>query len=284
MSTRPSPGAALRQLAREFLSGLAEEEFVPESQRDDLERSLVRQWITYDRNAALLVDRRLLWLVTDCTPLGRLRVVATSGDMGWDRLMEDWKIEEDQLPEARNQLNLGQSAELTNSDGVQVRLWIDPKMRGHGVEPLGEQPAPTLPIKRDYRKIAADGLRDQFGDTLEPDEMEALTDSVAAQWQRHQGHACIFCGVHQELIFTLKELGNGNCDMTVQRRPIDLTPMFDDLGFGPDAIAQTIGRLNLGQQIEFRDRNGVPSVMRHNPRTMQIEVRSAAPRGGTPPV
>jgi hypothetical protein len=283
MSSRPSSGAALRQLAREFLSGLAEEEFIPESQREDLARSLVRQWITYDGNAALLVDRRLLWLATGHSPLGRLRVVPTSTDMGWDRLIEDWKIEEDQLPEARTQLNLAQSAELTNSEKVQLRLWIDPQKRGRGVEPLGEQPAPRSPIKRNYRRMASDGLDDQLGTTLAPDEMEALTNLVAAQWQRHQGHACIFVDVHQELIFTLTELSNGHCNMTVQRQQIDLTPMFNALGFAPEAIPQTIRRLNLGQPIEFRDRNGVPSVMRHNPIAMAIEVRSAVPGAGPPP-
>jgi hypothetical protein len=33
--------------------------------------------------------------------------------------------------------------------------------------------------------------------------MDALVQSVAKQWQRHEGHACIFLEEDQQLVLTL---------------------------------------------------------------------------------
>src|SRR6266567_1012384 len=48
MSKRNVNSRALRQLALELLQQIAEDDEIPEGEREDFATSLVRQWITYD--------------------------------------------------------------------------------------------------------------------------------------------------------------------------------------------------------------------------------------------
>jgi len=115
------------------------------------------------------------------TPLGKSCIIPAPGLVGWTKqLTEDWKIDPDDLDEIFDQLNRGQSAEVINGDGIPLRLWVNPKEKGRGVEPLIEEPvAPGR--KPDYRKIAATELEQQFGAELDPAEMEELICSIAKQ-------------------------------------------------------------------------------------------------------
>jgi hypothetical protein len=277
MRNNPSQSRELRQLAAEFLQALADHEFLPDAERDDLAGSLVRQWLTYDRNAVLIIGERLMYLVLSKTPLGRWRVVPTNERMRWTQLSEDWKIDLDELPNIIKRLNLAQSAELTNLDGLPIRLWVDPKKRGRGVEPLVNRPLPSVLPKRDYHKIAGRALQAELGSTVAPDEMEALTRSVAAQWQQHEGHACIFLDKNRQLILTLTEQPDGGCNMTVRRQTVNLEPVFASLRLPTDAIWEAIVRFNLGEKVELRDVSGVASVLSHNPKTRRIEVGTGGP-------
>jgi hypothetical protein len=97
-----------------------------------------------------------------------------------ERLQEDWKIDSEQIPEIIEQLNLGQGAEVLNTEGIPLRLWVNPKERSKGIEPLVKGPVPSA-TKRDYRKIATDVLEQQLGSSVGEDEMQELACSVQSR-------------------------------------------------------------------------------------------------------
>jgi hypothetical protein len=289
MPRNKSNSRALRLLAEDFLRRVAEDEEIPADEREDFVTSLVRQWITYDGNATCLLGEQQVYLVLAKTPLGQFCIVPEPGLPGWmKQLREDWKISPEDLPDIIGQLNLGQSAEATNTEGVPLRLWVNPRERSRGVEPLVKQPVPPG-RKRDYRKVAANELEQQFGTALEADEMEALACSVAKQWQQFEGHACLFLDGDEQLSFTLTERDDGGCGVVARRLRVGLGPLLSSLGFPPEVAPEVVARINLGQEVEFRDRKGVPSVLSHDPKARRVVVRVLAPappgpQSGTPPV
>src|SRR5215469_14372515 len=158
MPKRKFNSRALRQLAEELIRTIAQDEEIPEEEREDFATSLVRQWITYDGNATVFVGEQQVYLVLGKTPLGKPCLVPVPALPGWmNRLREDWKISPDDLPDILDQLNCGQSAEVINGDGVPLRLWVNPKKRSKGVEPLVKENLPSG-TKRDYHKIAVNVL------------------------------------------------------------------------------------------------------------------------------
>src|SRR6266852_3350226 len=75
MRQRKFNSQALRQLAEELLSQIAEEGAITAEEREDLTTALVRQWITYAGNATLLLGEQQVYLLLGRTPLGRPCVV-----------------------------------------------------------------------------------------------------------------------------------------------------------------------------------------------------------------
>jgi hypothetical protein len=277
MSKRKINSGALRRLAEDLLQTLEEEGGLPPGEQGDLATSLVRQWVTYDGHACLFLVGQVVYFDLGRTPLGKPRLVPEPGLPGWlNVLTRHWKIEPDDLPGIFDQLNRGQSAEVTNAEGVPLRLWVNPKERSHGVEPLVKQEVPPE-TGRDYRKIAANVLEQQFGDSLDPDEMDALACSVARQWQRHEGHACLFLDEGRQLVLTLVEKAGGGCTVSTGYTDTGIEPLLASLGLPPEAIPEVIARINLAQEVEFMDRDGVPSVLWHDPRARRIHVRPLAP-------
>jgi hypothetical protein len=65
---------------------------------------------------------------------------------------------------------------------------------------------------------------------------------------------------------------------------VDLGPLLSSLGFLPEVLPELIARINLGQEIEFRDKQGTPSVLWHDPKARRIRVRKVAPAQPTVPV
>src|ERR1700676_2247073 len=188
---------ALRQLAVQLLQEIAEGEILP-AEREDLATSLVRQWITYEGNATRFVGQQQVNLILAKTVAGTCRIVSNPGLAAWmNRLNQDWKISPEEFPDIFWQLNRGQSVEVTNSEGIPLRLWVNPKERSMGVEPLVKEPVPPG-LKRDHHKIAADQLEHLFGSDLEMDTMEELACSVAKQWQQNDGHASLFLNAKQQ--------------------------------------------------------------------------------------
>jgi hypothetical protein len=282
MRQRKVNSRALRQLAEELLERVAGGDDIPEGERADFATSLVRQWITYDGSATVFVGEQQVYLVLGQTPLGNPCVILEPALHGWvNRLREDWKISADDLPEVLDQLNRGQSAEVVNGDGVPLRLWVNPREKSQGVEPLvqGEfRPG----RKRDYCKIAATQLEQQFGDGLDPEEMDELAWSVAKQWQQHDGHACLFLDGHRQLHFKLTEHGDGTCEVVASRLSVDLATALSALGLPPEALPELTTRINLGQEVEFRDGHGTLCVLWHDPKARRLCVREAGP--ARPPV
>jgi hypothetical protein len=280
---------ALRHLAEELFDDISEDEEIPEAERDDLATSLVRQWVSYDGNATLFLGGRQVYLVLGQTPLGRPYVVPLPAPQGWlKQLSRDWKVSPDDLPEVLDQLNRGQSAEVVNGDGVPLRLWVNPRDKSRGVEPLAEASAGPG-AKRDYCQIAAAALVEHFGPGLDLEEMEGLARSVARQWQRHEGHACLFVGGHQQLVLKLVEQADGACEVVSRRAAVDLESALSSFGFPPEVLPQVIAGLNLNQEIDFRDRQGVRCRLWFDPKEGRVGVRpldlvpQAAPPQ-TPPV
>src|SRR2546427_6010809 len=116
MRQRNFNSQALRQLAEELLSQIAEEGALTAEEREDLTTALVRQWITYAGNATLLLGEEQVYLVLGRTPLGKPCVVPEPALPGWiKQLIQDWKIDPDDLGEIIDQLNRGQSAETVNT-------------------------------------------------------------------------------------------------------------------------------------------------------------------------
>ena len=63
MPKRKFDSRALRQLAEELIQRIAQDEEIPEGEREDCVTSLVRQWITYDGNATVFVGEQQIYLV-----------------------------------------------------------------------------------------------------------------------------------------------------------------------------------------------------------------------------
>jgi hypothetical protein len=165
-----------------------------------------------------------MYLVLGKTPFGEPYIVPEPPLYGRvNRLREDWKISSDELPDIIDQLNRGQGAEVINSDGVPLRLWVNPKERSKGVEPLVKEDIPSG-SKRDYRKIAADLLELELGPDLEGEEMEALACSVAKQWQQYDGHAGLFLGDQEQFQLKLTEKDDGGCDVATRMLSVNLEP------------------------------------------------------------
>lgn len=271
--SKKSRSHQLRQLAENLLRDVAREEEVPQEEQEEVVTSLVRQWLTYDGNAALFVGDQQVYLSLGTTPLGKPCVVPVPAPPGWlRRVSEDWKISSEELPEVAAQLNRGQSAEVVNEEGVPVRLWVDPRERRRGVEPRIQQPAEPG-RQRDYRKIAGDVVEQHFGAGVDAEERAQLTGSVARQWQKYGGHACLFVG-NEQLVIRLTELEGGSCRVETQKISTEIEALLGSLGFAEEAIPQVLARINLDEEVEFVDKKGVRSRLRHNPQTRRISVRA----------
>jgi hypothetical protein len=275
MATRKFNSRALRELAQEVIQEIADDLEIPEADREDLVTSLVRQWITYDRNATFFFGDQQVYLVLAATPLGKPCIVPETAQPRWfDRLQEDWKIDPAELPAILAELNLAQSAETTSTDGIPLRLWVNPKDRSRGVEPLVKQPVhPGKEIN--YHKIATSELEKHLG-YLDNEELDALACSVAKQWHQYQGHASLFLDRGQQLILVLRDQEGGGCQVSATKARVGIEPLFRSLGFADDIIPDVVARLNLGQAVQFQSREGVDSLLWHDPRERRIRTRPSA--------
>jgi hypothetical protein len=174
-------------------------------------------------------------------------------------------------------------AEVVNGDGVPLRLWVNPKEKSRGVEPLVQEDI-RPGAARDYGRIAATALEQEFGEGLGSEELGELARSVAKQWRRNGGHACLFLDGHRQLHFKLTEHGDGTCEVAATTLGVDLGPALTSLGLPPEALPELIARINLGQEVEFRDGQGTPSVLWHDPKARRICVRKVGPAQPTVPV
>jgi len=274
----------MRQLAEDIVQEIFQGDDSAAGKPEDLITALVRQWVTYDGNATLFADEQELYLRLGKTPLGKPLVTSEPGSPTWvKQLIREWKIRPEQWPDIREQLNLGQSTEATNDEGIPLRLWVNPRERGKGVEPLVARPG-APPAPRDFReRLATQILEQEFRGGLDEDELEALACSVARQWREYQGNACLFLD-REQLMLTLAEQGKGKGRVERRRVSANLEPLLSSLGFATETVPETIAKINLGLEIEFRDREGRLSRLRYDPKTRRIVVTKPgpAPRGNPP--
>lgn len=272
MADKKSNSRLLRKLAEEICQSLIAEGRLLEAEGGDFITSLVRQWITYDGNATWFFDGEQVQFVHRHTPLGKPLLAMEQITPAWfAELQRQWKVDPEEFPRIVEQMNRGQSAETTNTEGIQLRLWVNPKEKKVGVEKLVTKPA--LPgAKPDNRMIAANELVKRLGVAVDKEELEALACSVAKQWQQFEGHACIFLDRGQRLVLILTEKENGR-QVVTSIETGDLAPLLSSFGFSPAEIPDVIAHINLGQAIEFRDKEGVPSLLRHNPKEKKIQIR-----------
>lgn len=275
MSNRPN-SRALRNFFDGYSDALVAQGRIHETEKHDFVNSMVRQCVTYDGNATWFFGEEQVYFSHRHTPLGKPCLETKPSPPGWfAEMQQDWKIDPEELPCIIEQLNRGQSAEVTNTEGVPLRLWVNPKERSNGVESLAAQP--RLPGKRDYGIIATKSLQKHLEMVSGKQELEALACSVATQWQNFQGHASIFLDRGRRLQLTLVEHDNGGCEVGASKEKGDLRPLLTSLGFAPDIIPEVIARINLGQAIEFRNRDGGISILRHNPKQKKILVHPKKP-------
>jgi hypothetical protein len=78
--------------------------------------------------------------------------------------------------------------------------------------------------------------------------------------------------------------GAPTCAVVARRMSVDLAAVLSSLGLPPEALPEQITRINLGQEVEFRDGQGTPAVLWHDPRARRICVREAGPAQPAVPV
>ena len=277
MAKHPFKSRQLRQLAEQFLQEISDDEVLSGADHQELATSLVRQWITYDGNATLFIGDRQIYLTLAMTSLGQLRLVPVAGVHDWlNQVIQDWKLDTEELPEIIGQLNRGQSIEVVDHDGLPLRLCVDPKEKRNGVERLVKEPNPPAP-KRDYHKIAAGQLKQVFGSELEPEAVDELASSVVKQWQNFDGHASLFDD-DQQFSFTFTEKDGGFCEVVASRSSVNVESELSSLSVRHDMITAVIFRINLGHRVEFLDTKGVPSILWHDPKTNRFMARAITSR------
>lgn len=271
MSKKPSKSRMLREMADDITRKMAADGAIADDEQESLATALVRQWVTYDGVATLFLNGQQVNLLLGNTPLGRPQIVPVPGLPGWlNQLTRDWMISVDDLPDVFAQLNCGQSAEVTNTEGTPLRLWVNPKEGGRGVEPLVTKPMPKG-HRRDYHKMARVELEQQLGPGLDGEEVDALVGSIASQWQKYRGHASLFVG-REQLHFTLTEYADGTSSVDAERISSAIAPKLQSLGFPPEAIPDVIAKLNLAQEIEFKNTDGARSLMWYDPVARHVHV------------
>jgi len=244
MSKRKLKSQAFRRIAKQTIQEIAEGATLPIDQ-NELATSLVRQWITYDGHAMLLIGDEQFQINLTPKPEGGYCVGKFARPNKWAKLLpQDWKIESDNLSEIFDQLNRGQSVEVTNSEGLPLRIWANPQEGGMGVEPLANVPVPPG-TKRDYHKIASRQVEEAFGWDIDGDMLDELAFSVARQWQQCDGHAYLFANGQQQFGFEMKEETGGGCSVATSVRRVELDVLLANLGISVDMMAEVIHRINL---------------------------------------
>src|SRR5206468_981243 len=102
------------------------------------------------------------------------------------------------------------------------------------------------------------------------------------QWQKYDGHACLFVG-NEEFVFTLKKQVDGGCAVTSELKGTAIAAALGSFGISSELMPEVIARLNLAQEVEIRDPRGAPARLWHDPQTRRICVQAVdAPSSGTP--
>jgi len=265
----------LRKVAEGVFQRLAADGRIFPAEAGDFALSMVRQWITNDGIATWFFGEEQVYFIHRHTPLGQPHLVTEQVRPGWFAdLQRRWKIDPEEFPAIVEQLNRGQSAEVTNREGMQLLLWVKPKKRQNGVERVDAHPSQTPKHGRNpnFLELAFEELFTEFGSAVDKDELDALAASVTRQWEEFDGHACILLDRGQRLVIVMSKHENG-CGVVRQREKGDHELRLLSEGFPAPAVPELIAHINLGQVIEFRNKEGVITQLRHNPKEKNFQIQ-----------
>lgn len=286
MGSSPSKSFELRQVAQKVLQELNQNPSLASLNREGLETSLVRQWLTYQGTAALHLGHDLYFLSLVFSPLGAYSVQTQANRDSWIKaLREDWKVREEDLPAMIDRLNVGQSAEVVNQAGVRIRWWVNPREKTSGVE---EQEPPTSPPVPRHAAIlgrVSERLEMAFSGTIPPREIPVLAKSVMEQWDRCEGVAALFTETTR-LTMVLENQAGGGFAITVGEVPFPTRKWFEKSGIPAADVVRAMAQINLGQTYTFEDDQGNPVVFWQEPHKSRFVTRkldsSPQPDGTTP--
>jgi len=255
MGKSPSKSKEMREFAESVIKGLKEEPRFGLFNTEGLATSLVRQWLTYDGTAALHIGSALLFLSLTRSPLGAYSLISEPGTSNWVKeLVEDWKVPEHRLQGLMDQLNLTQSAEITNSEGLVIRWFVNPKERRCGIEHNSPKdvPPPTVTVK--LVRVAA-LLEKAFSEQIPENEIPILAQSIVDQWDRFHGHAAIFTeDARFSLFFEMEK--EGGYSITTKEVKFKTRKGVENLGIPTEHVVAIIAQINLGRNYSFVDENG----------------------------
>ena len=221
---------------------------LPHIPRADLLTSLVRQWLTCDGKAVFLT-LDLLHLTLPADESRDLSVIVRRIPAGawFDRWAASWDVDTDAFARIVGQLNGGQSAVLTNRQGHELRVWLDPVSGGAGVEAL-DQNVKLAAGPVDYLAIARNVVRQVFGLDLPTEDAEALAAGLARQWAANAG-AGVFLLPDRVVRLRLNPRENGNVAVETRNELKDVAAELMAMGIAVDYIPDALRRLNVGQAV-----------------------------------
>lgn len=256
MPSNPRKAQELRNLAEALIKSFEADPEFQEIQTEGLVTSLVRQWMTYDGHAALVVKSELCFLPLTRTPLGAYIFKVVPSNFAWrEILLNDWRMAGEDLPNMVEQFNRGQSAEGTNLDGEVIRWWVNPKERAAGVDgpPINK---PPLPLNEPLLiKFATSSLMKAFSGSILEHEIPVLAKSVAKQWKTFGGFASIMTE-NEKISLRLERKENGSTNVQSCERKLNVRSLLQEMGVPPDDVIEAIARLNLGQVFHFVEADG----------------------------
>lgn len=264
----------LRQLAESLIAQVPEELLT--SPRPDLSTSLVRQWLTYDGHATLIIGNEQHYFHPAPGPGGELRFDFHRAPVdAWLRqCMREWDCDDDEWVRAIRQLNLGQSAQIETRRGEFLRLWIDPKDRSKGVERLGANPPAAAPGQRNFTAVAQrqiETIFEQIGDLEKADLIAALL----RQWALHDGHALILTPKAKfHIVVTLIPEG---IHVTTKTLKTSLPEKLLRCGLAPEDIPPFLHVLNLGLTPEVIDERGRRCRTLTDPKNAKVYMNEVPP-------
>jgi hypothetical protein len=160
---------------------------------------------------------------------------------------------------------------VTNADGINLRLWINPKDGKQGIEPINwDGVRDRLHRPPDYRKFAADLLERGIRDGLEPSEFPELVESVVKQWKQFDGLAAIFLDPRRVLLLRATRNADGTYYVAIRREGADLASHLARAGVRADSVGEVIVRFNRAEFFEYRDEAGNRHRLWNDPKARRV--------------